>query len=234
MSTRAPVARALQFVVCPQNDFVGLPQDGGELPRLHVGTAGLERLRRSGSPGDDPLVDTVLRISRSESVGGPPVWLILDEDWHTADADEFAVFGRHCVKGTVGAALPERMEPLKWDHRTYSIRANSINIAATPRYGEVLRDVLGTARLDSVHVGVLGVWTHLRVELLVLNLMTLAPRFSPGQIGVCEPLCASPDMADHGHSIRKLRSLGVNILEDVESYGTWLLGVPPPAPDAVR
>ncbi len=210
---------SIQFLVCPQEDFIGRLQSGA-LPsnKLHVGSSALHRLRGDRLPGSpDPYVDTVTRLMAEEQ---PPCHLVLDEDWHPASCDEFPVFGPHCVKGSPGARLVGGLEELRWHRRTHVLRANSLNIAASPRYGQVLADILGATRPERVRVGVFGVWTHLKVEYLLLNLTSLAPRFQ--QVAVCGPLCASPRRDDHVYALRKLRSLGYRVFDKIGPYLAWM------------
>jgi hypothetical protein len=220
--------RVVQFLVCPQNDFIGLPPGGTDWrpSKLHVGASAVRTLRGDGSPGGDPFVDTVCRLYDEGEWPRHEIRVVVDEDWHPADCPEFATFEPHCIKRTWGAELPGRLEGLRWDRRTRFLRANSINIAADrKRYDEMIADVIGDADPLRVRVGVMGVWTHVKVEYLVFNLITVEPRFAPTQIGVCGPLCASPDPADSEAALRKFaKYLGVRVFPATDEYVAWLRG----------
>jgi hypothetical protein len=215
------VEKVIQFLVCPQEDFVGRLSTGA-LPsnRLHVGAFATQRLRGNGMRGSrDPYVDTVKRLLNSGHSSNR-VHLVLDEDWHARSCEEFPIFGEHCVKGSDGARLVGDLEELRWHPRTHVIRANSLNIAATPRYQEVLSEIVGGTRSERIRVGVFGVWTHVKVEYLLLNLTTMAPRFL--DVGVCGPLCASPDNKDHVAALNKFRALGYRVFDHIGEYLSWL------------
>src|SRR5688500_6035327 len=127
-----PIERAIQFLVCPQRDFIGWLDPGTKPPnRLHVGAAGAEKLR--GSPGTtDRFVETVRRFYDDARPGTDRLRVVFDEDWHPRRCDEFAVYGEHCVKGTKGAELVGGLEAFRWHPRTFVLRANSVNVAASP------------------------------------------------------------------------------------------------------
>lgn len=216
------VEKILQFLVCPQVDFIGRLKNGG-LPsnNLHVGAFATDRLRGSGVRGAfDPYVETVSAIVDAAQPLSESTHLILDEDWHPRSCEEFSVFGQHCVKGTAGAKLVGELERLRWSARTHVIRANSINIASSPMYQAVLNEVVAGTRLENIRVGVFGVWTHIKVEYLLLNLSTLNPAFP--HIGVCAPLCASPNAEDHTHALNKFRAMGHRVFDTIPEYLNWL------------
>lgn len=218
------IEKVIQFLVCPQEDFIGRLSNGS-LPsnRLHVGAFATQRLRGNGMRGSsDPYVETVKALLGSGEAS-EKVHLVLDEDWHPRSCEEFPIFGSHCVKGSDGAKLVGDLEELRWHPRTHVIRANSLNIAATPRYREVLSEIVGGTRSERIRVGVFGVWTHVKVEYLLLNLTTMPPRFY--DVGVCGPLCASPDNKDHTAALKKFRALGYRVFDHIPEYLNWL-GIP--------
>ncbi len=223
--------KSIQFLVCPQVDFIGRLHCGGQPShKLHVGASALRRLRGDRLPGSpDPYVDTVQALM---AVDDPPCHLVLDEDWHPASCEEFPVFGPHCVKGSPGARLVGALEELRWHRRTHVLRANSLNVAASPRYADLLSEVVGATRPERVRVGVFGVWTHVKVEYLLLNLTTLPPRFT--QVAVCGPLCASPRRDDHIYALRKLRALGYRVFDEIPDYLRWMGRKPVPQPTGRR
>lgn len=225
------IEKALQFLVCPQRDFIDRLDEGQERPNaLHVGFDGARKIRGAGD-GPDPFVDTTMRLF-ADTPETARVEVIIDEDWHPRSCAEFPIFGEHCVKGSEGAQLVGELEELRWHPRTHVLRANNINVAAHPQYRRLLDEVLGGLRPDQVRVGVYGVWTNVKVEYLLISLLTCAPRFPMSNIALLEPLCACPDPRDHDQAIDKLeRVLGFQVFRRVEPYLAWL-GVSSPSMDA--
>lgn len=214
------IERAIQFLVCPQRDFLCWLDPGKRPPnRLHVGPAAIEKLR--GAPGGrDAFVEAVGRLYDDARPGAGRLRVVIDEDWHPKHCEEFAIYGEHCVKGTKGAELVGGLEAHRWHPRTFVLRANSVNPAASPRFAEVVQQALGSARVEATRVGVFGVWTHVKVEQLAIALRTHAPGFP--HVGVCEPLCASPERVDHAASIRKMKQMGFLVFEEEGPYFAWL------------
>lgn len=221
------VEKTLQFLVCPQNDFIdGVDANGKTraVNKLHVGPDGARKLRGDPARNEpDYFVETVSRFFDDQISGTENLTVIIDEDWHPKMCDEFAVFGPHCIKGQWGAELPGQLEEHRRHRRCQFIRANSINIASDHRYEKVLRQVCGNTKSDRIRVGVLGVWTHVKVEYLLIGLNTLWPNIPFSQMGVCEPLCAAPDKEMHRLALDKLRSFTVNVFGDRDDYcRNWL------------
>jgi nicotinamidase-related amidase len=214
--------KAIQFLVSAQRDFIGRISTPDSKPNeLHVGAEAVAKLRGDGR-GVDPFVDTTREILDGELASGERVQVVLDEDWHNANCPEFEVYGRHCVKGTDGASLIGELEDHRWEDNVHIIRANSINIASDPRYEQTLTKVCGSTPTDRVHVGLYGVWTNIKIEYLAVNLLTFPPHFPAANIGICEPLTATPNVAWHDGSIEKLRMMGFNVFDDVDGYLKWL------------
>jgi nicotinamidase-related amidase len=217
--------KAIQFLVSPQRDFIGRirTSDGKPPNSLHIGPNGVSKLRGDPKNGaQDALVETVRRIITTKLPSGEPIQVVLDEDWHNANCPEFAVFGRHCVKGTDGAALVGDLGELRWEDNVHVIRANSINIASDPQYSKTLDELCGSTPPDRIHVGIIGVWTNIKVEYLAVNLMTLPPCFAPERVGICEPLTAAPEKSWHDSAIDKLKMMGCQVFQDIPSYLRWM------------
>jgi len=217
------IEKVIQFLVCPQVDFIGRVDSEQSLPnRLHVGYEACTKLR--GISGDrDPFVETVTRFFDDSTAGSEKLHVILDEDWHPKNCIEFKTFGEHCVKGTRGAALPSGLEEFRYHPRCGFIHANSINIASDSRYKELLEETCGHTKPQSIRAGVIGVWTHVKVEYLLLSLNTIAPGLDWDHIGVCEPLCASPTQSDHDQAIKKFKAFGVQVYDNCDTYcRDWL------------
>ncbi|MBI3925523.1 MAG: hypothetical protein HY319_08290 [Armatimonadetes bacterium] len=214
--------KSIQFIVCPQRDFIGRDAEAAS-NRLHVGAAAIGRLRGSGG-GTDPFVETIRLLFDDSVPGTEQLQVVVEEDWHPRSCEEFPIFGEHCLKGSHGAELAGGLEQFRWHPRTHVVRANSLNIAAVPSYRRLMKRLVGASRPEAIRVGVFGVWTHIKVEYLLLNLRTLYPSFP--QLAVCEPLCASPREDDHRHAMSKFRDLGYQVFEEIEGYLVWL-GIDP-------
>ena len=226
------VKKYIQFLVSPQLDFIGknkpvIEPDSSDRIDLYIGEEAIKRLR--GTYGFDPFVEISEYILKQSESSNGSLSVVLDEDWHNTNDPEFDVFKRHCIKGSKGASLPKELEEYRWNDYTYTIRANSINVASHRHYQQVLKSIMGTerperfTRTDEVRVGVYGVWTHIKVEYLLLSLSTMPPAIFPRQnIAVCAPLCASPDDADHVYAIEKFAKLGYTVCDDILGYLEWM------------
>mgnify|MGYP001582621036 FL=1 len=214
------IEKSIQFLVCPQRDFIDKIAKGQEPPnRLHIGYESALKLRGlEGKP--DPFVTVVSRFFDPKISGSEKVSIVIDEDWHAKSCEEFPIFGEHCVKGTDGAKLAGELEEYRWSPKTYIIRANSINPIADKRYYSVMEEIRGKTKTEHIRVGVMGVWTHVKVEYLLICLRTLAPYFN--HIAVCEPLCASPKQEDHLYAIEKFKMLGFKVFHEIDAYCEWM------------
>ncbi len=213
--------RLIQFFVCAQIDFVGVERelDAESRSGLYIGEEAVYKLRRSGVPGDDPLVDYACNLLSDKNQNS---YFISDEDWHPEKWWEFEIFGGpHCVKGSLGAKLPLGLESHRWDERFSYIRANSIDTSADPRYSQILNKLTKDISKVDIKIAVAGVMSHIKLDYLVFNLLTTEPTFSPNQIAVCEFLCASQNVNDHKYAMRKFRQLGVNVFEKIEDFAAW-------------
>ena len=220
----------IQFLVSPQLDFIGKNKPENNQSKgidLHVGEGCIQRLRGEGK--FDPFVEISEHILRRSENSDGKISVVLDEDWHNTNDPEFVIFKQHCIKGSKGASLPKELEKYRWNDYTYTIRANSINVASHRHYQQALKSIMGAerperfTRTDEVRVGVYGVWTHIKVEYLLLSLSTMPPAIFPRQnLGVCAPLCASPDIADHDYAIEKFRKLGYTVFDDILAYLKWM------------
>jgi len=230
------VEKVIQFLVCPQNDFIDRIEKGQKKKnKLHIGYQGAIKLRgddKSGEP--DFFIEMVSRLYDERIRGTEKITVIIDEDWHPKSCVEFPVFGEHCVKGTEGARLPGRLEEFRRHPRTKVIRANSINIASSPNYRKTLEQVCGNTRINNIRVGVIGVWTHVKVEYLLFNLHTLWPKFFFNQLAVCEPLCASPFKEFHNLAIKKFQSFNIRIYDNIDNYCRDWLGLDPGAKFSIK
>ncbi len=222
--------KVIQFLVCPQNDFISKIPKGAKRPnKLHIGYHGSMKLRGDDSKGEpDFFVETVMRLFDEHIPENEKIYVVIDEDWHSLSCPEFKTFENHCVKGTEGAKLPGELEQFRRHRRTRVIRANSINVANSPGYSKILEELCGDTRPTNIRIGVFGVWTHIKVEYLLFNLHTLPPKFYFSQMAVCEPLCASPHRDAHNASIKKFKQdFKLKVFENIDDYCEEWLGLNP-------
>lgn len=215
--------KSILFLVCPQEDFIGRLNYGDRRPnRLHVGYEAARQLRGDPNRGHhkDLFVETALRFFDPAVKGSENCSVVVDEDWHKADCPEFEIFGKHCIKGTPGARLAGDLEALRGDPKMHVIRANSLNVVEGTNYSSLLQSICGRTPPEKVRVGVMGVWTNVKVEYLLFNLRTIPPFFP--QIAVCEPLCACPKRSDHDAAIEKFEMLGYQIHYDIDSFCNFM------------
>ena len=215
--------KVIQFLVSPQNDFIKrLGPDEAPPNELHVGHEAVTKLRGDGV-GTDPFVETVSKFFDDSISGTEKLFVILDEDWHPKNCKEFKIWGEHCVKATDGARLPEELDEFRFHERCDSIRANSINISTDSRFEPTIRKYCGNTKPEKIRAGIIGVWTHLKVEYLLIALNTVFPKLEFSNIGICESLCASQKKEDHDHAIEKFKSFQVNVIKDRDEYcHDWL------------
>ena len=222
------VEKVIQFLVCPQKDFIGRIEKDEDRPnKLHVGYKAITKLRGADN-GPDPFVDTVAKFFDDSIPGTEKLSVILDEDWHPNHCDEFKAFGEHCVKGTEGAELSKGLEQFRYHDRCQHIHANSINIVSDSKYGETVKRAClpcENPKPGDIRAGVIGVWTHVKVEYLLVALHTFFPELPFQNIAVCEPLCASPEKEDHDMAIKKFRDYKINVFEDRNQYCHEWLGL---------
>ena len=217
--------KVIQFLVSPQNDFITRIEAEETPPNeLHVGYEAANKLRGSGK-GIDPFVETVSKFFDDTIPGTDKLFVILDEDWHPKHSDEFKTWGNHCIKGTDGARLPKELDEYRFHERCDSIRANSINISTDSRFEPTIGKYCGNSKPEKIRAGIIGVWTHLKVEYLLIALNTVFPKLDFSNIGICAPLCASPRKQDHDNAIAKFKSFQVNVFEDRDEYCRDWLGL---------
>lgn len=216
--------KQLLFTQSLQNDFVAPIAPGERLPNLlHVGRA--ESRRLLGRPDDDwqhrgPLA-RFLTSWRSDR--GPDHHAFHLRDWHDpADPQaqaHLAHFGRHCLQHSDGARFVAPLETLLADGG----RDGVVDAA-------ILSDFVGTdleARLRAtlpasgpVRVGIVGVWTDVKVRYLAYDLIT---RLGLTEIAVCSALTASSSQIHHREALEHLASgLGVTVIDSIPEFQAWL------------
>jgi nicotinamidase-related amidase len=212
--------RYLLFSECLQNDFVAPMPAGAPLPNeLHIGRA--ESRRLLGDPDgawaeEGPLARFLAAFRRG---AGPSHSSVHIRDWH--DPDDAATrahlehFGRHCLRGTPGAAFVAPLAPV--------VEAGGIVVDSA-----VLSDFVGT-RLDEtlrplasgpVRAGIIGVWTDFKVQYLAYELET---RLGLREVAVCGALCASRSRLAHRQALEHMAAnLGVTVIDSIAEFLGWL------------
>lgn len=212
--------RYLLFSECLQNDFVAPLPSGAPLPNeLHIGRA--ESRRLLGDPDgrwaeEGPLA-RFLQAFR-HGAGEAHVSLHI-RDWHDPDDPRTRAhlehFGRHCVRGTPGAAFVAPLAPL--------VEKGGIVVDSA-----VLSDFVGT-RLEEtlrplvagpVRAGIIGVWTDFKVQYLAYELQT---RLGLREVAVCGALTASRSRLAHRQALEHMAAnLGVVVIDSIAEFQTWL------------
>lgn len=222
--------RHLLLTECLQNDFVGPLAPGTPIgSSLHIGRA--ESRRLLGDPETTWQTEGPLArfLQRWQGSAGPDHAAVHVRDWH--DATDPATqahlehFGRHCVRGTEGASF---IEPLQ-------------SLLAKPGHhvvdSAILSDFVGTTLEATLHplvadrpvrVGLIGVWTDVKVHYLAYDLMT---RLGLSELAVCGALTASRSRLQHRQALEHMAStLGVAVLDSIPEFAAWLgLEAGPPA-----
>jgi hypothetical protein len=85
-----------------------------------------------------------------------------------------------------------------------------------------LESIVGKTRPNRIHVGVYGVWTNIKVEYLLFNLLTLPPFFPLENVGVCEPLTAAPEQRWHDAAVEKFNLVGLQVFDNIPDYLKWM------------
>ena len=212
--------RYLLFSECLQNDFVAPMPKGASLPNeLHIGRA--ESRRLLGDP-DGPWAEEgpLARFLRAWQRGaGPDHASVHIRDWHDpedpATRAHLEHFGRHCVRGSPGAAFVAPLAPV--------VAAGGIAVDSA-----VLSDFVGT-RLEAVleplarppvRAGIVGVWTDFKVQYLAYELKT---RLGLGEIAVCGALTASRSRLAHRQALEHMAAnLGVAVIDSIAEFLGWL------------
>lgn len=216
------VPRAILVTQCLQNDFVQLLSESEALPNeLHIGAAESRRLL-----GEDPRYGPLGRFLKGCYYTTPEQLAIIHlRDWHRQDdpsqREHLAFFGPHCLVDTPGAQfIPPLDELVTWERPGFTVDCRVLNDCEETPLPDVIGQILnGTAR-DQVRVGVIGVWTDVKINYLLYDLKT---RLGFSQLGVCSALVASRHRRRHFDALEHFRQvLGVEVLDSVGEFLTWL------------
>jgi len=225
---------AVLFCQCLQNDFLAPPPQGAGADwtppnKLHVGRE--EAVRLVGdNPHSGPLVRAVSACARAENVR-----IVHIRDWHDPldprQRPEMEFFGEHCLMGTWGARFIDAIEAYSRDRRRAAVvDAGGINdLHDTPILGmlDTLARPLAGGDADwraTVPVGVIGVWTNVKIHYLLYDLKTRAGLHN---LATCSRLVASPDRAAHDQTLHHLAAvLNVKVFDAVDDFLAFLGVIP--------
>jgi len=227
LGTTSPVGnipRSLLICECLQNDFIAPIPAGHALPnKLHIGRE--ESLRIVGpDPATGPLVRTLTACAGAEHVR-----VVHIRDWHDPDDPrqqaELEFFGPHCIMGTPGARFVDAVEAFSRDRgRSAIVDATGINDFEDTPLAETLETLVEDHDRRTLPVGVIGVWTNVKIHYLLYDLKTRAGFHN---LATCSKLVGAPDRIEHRNALRQLETiLGVHVFHDVEPFLDFL-GVRP-------
>ncbi len=212
--------RSLLITQCLQNDFLAPLKRHERLPNpLHIGWSESRRLM-----GEDLQTGPMATLLKA-CLDDPDLNMIHVRDWHDLDDPaqraEMELFGAHCVQGTPGSEFVAGLhEPMTTHPRTRLVNSTSLNdTLALASCVEELSDP------DSP-IGVVGVWTDVKVHYLLYELKT---RFHRHNLAVCSALCASRQRRRHFEALAHFKSvLRVQVIDSVSEFLEFL-GAPSPA-----
>src|SRR5262245_475377 len=211
-----PRRRSLLICECLQNDFIA-PIPSGKPPpnKLHIGRD--EALRIVGAdPAKGPLVRALSACAAAEQVR-----IIHVRDWHDPDDPrqkaELEFFGPHCVMGSWGARFVDAIESFSRDRgRSAVVDATGINDFEDTPLTETLAALIEDEDRSTIPVGVIGVWTNVKVHYLLYDLKTRARLHN---LATCSRLVAAPDRVEHRSALRHLETvLNVKVFHEVEEF----------------
>lgn len=219
--------RSLLITQCLQNDFLAPLGRHEPLPNpLHIGWS--ESLRLLGEdPGTGPMA-TLLRACLED----PQLNMIHVRDWHDpSDPDqraEMELFGPHCVEDSPGS------EFVCGFHRELSTHPRSRMVNSTS-LNDTLEGVLSSYVEEmsdpETPIGVVGVWTDVKIHYLLYELKT---RFQRHNLAVCSALVASRQRRRHFEALAHFKSvLRVKVIDSVSEFLEWL-GAPSPAREQLQ
>ncbi len=220
---------ALLFCQCLQNDFLAPPPADSGLDwsapnKLHVGRREAERIV-GRDPQTGPLVRAVSACAEAEHVR-----IVHIRDWHDPtdprQRHEMEFFGEHCVMGTWGARFIDAIEAYSRDRRRAAVvDAGGLNDLHDTPIMQMLEALAQPTSRDAkwratVPVGVVGVWTNVKIHYLLYDLKTRAGLHN---LATCSALVASPDGEAHETTLRHLRSvLNVKVFDEIDEFLAFL------------
>ncbi len=215
-----PRRRSLLICECLQNDFIA-PLPPGALPpnKMHIGRE--EALRLVGAdPANGPLVRALSACTAAEHVR-----VVHVRDWHDPDDPrqqaELAFFGPHCIMGTHGARFVDAVESFSRDRgRAAVVDATGINDFEDTPLTDTLDALIEDDDRAAIPVGVIGVWTNVKIQYLLYDLKTRARLHN---LATCSRLVAAPDRVEHRNTLRHLETvLNVKVYHEVDEFLAFL------------
>ncbi|MCG3194680.1 MAG: hypothetical protein DIJKHBIC_03941 [Thermoanaerobaculia bacterium] len=208
--------KALLLTQCLQNDFIRLLDEGEPLPNLvHVGA--LESDRLSGKNG---ALSGFLKRTHATPAEELGIVHIVDRHDPARHGAHLERFRPHCISGTPGADLVAPLPELVACRRgTPLVEGGDLSDAEDSDLGSVLRALSG-GDLSSLRVGVIGVWTNVKVMFLLYDLAT---RLGARHLATCSALTASRSMRGHFAALDEIRDvLGVTVFHSPGEFLDWL------------
>ncbi len=215
--------KGILLTQCVQADFLGPLREGDPLPNLvHVGA--LESLRLVGPRGS---LLNFLRAAHATSEEVLGIIHIVDRHDPAKHRDHFDLFKPHCVEGTSGAELLDPIPALVAGRPgTRVVVGGNLSDFERPELTSALTTMAGS-RIHDLAVGVVGVWTDVKVMFLLYDLAT---RFGVRSLATCSALTASRSLRSHFAALEHIRDvLGVTVFHSPGRFLEWL-GVPAQAP----
>ncbi|MBN2154201.1 MAG: hypothetical protein JW839_22290 [Candidatus Lokiarchaeota archaeon] len=213
--TENQTTKSILFTQCLQNDFISEEQIGKN--GIHIGEAESKRLCGN--------LDRFLGMLKNPERN---VHFIHLRDWHDPTSRdpreqvEMMTFKPHCIKNTVGSKLYGRLEEFAQKNVSTNtiVDSNALNDVHGTTLENVIKSVVGESNPDSISVGIIGVWTNVKVLFLSYELAT---RFNFTKIAVCPSLCAADTIEHHKIGIDFMKGvLGVRVIDDIEQFREYL------------
>jgi len=213
-------APSLLFCLCLQNDFIAPVKRGEKLPnKMHIGWS--ESVRIVGpDPSQGPLVTFLRDVLACSSTN-----VVFIRDWHDPcdpmQTHELGFFGSHCLVGSWGARFIDVIEGYSRDRRRSAVLDSiGLNDFENTPMEEIIDAMLMDEPREKVPVGVIGVWTDVKVNYLLYELRTRA-RFQ--NLATCSSLVASPNRAAHQITLKHVEEmLGVKVFDSAEDFLLFL------------
>ena len=190
-------------------------------PRTSCTSAGT---RPCAVVGPDPAKGPLVR-ALSACAAADHLRIVHVRDWHDADdprqKPELGFFGPHCLMGSWGARFVDAIESFSRDRgRSAVVDATGINDFEDTPLEETLAALVEGEHPATIPVGVIGVWTNVKVHYLLYDLKT---RLHMHNLATCSRLVAAPDRVEHRNTLRHLETvLNVKVFHEVDEFLAFL------------
>jgi len=194
--------KTIVFTQSVQNDFINI--DSLDSNKIHIGADESKRV-------NDNLLSFLDACTKV--VGNKNIHFVHIRDWHDDTDPEqrrhIEMFDMHCLKGSYGARLFGPLEKFAKEH----IESNTI-------LENVINSLVGNESKNNFRIGIIGVWTDVKVMLLAYELST---RYRFQNIVVSPDLCASISKIQHQQGITFMRDiLGITVVEKLDEFQKYL------------